>query len=82
MHTAMKKVRFNMVLVYLVNGQMVSVCELDKSRYMGLDIRDWFYVDDDKLVITKKVSRGIERFELRNLCLTYERNSQTQLEEL
>ena len=71
-----------MVLVYLVNGQMVSVCELDKSRYMGLDIRDWFYVDDDKLFITKKVSRDIERFELRNLCLTYERNSQTQLEEL
>lgn len=71
-----------MVLVYLVNGQMVSVCELDKSNYMGLDIRNWFYINDDKVIVTKKVSRDIEKFELRNLCLTYERNSQTQLEEL
>lgn len=73
---------YNMVLVYLVNGQMVSVCELDKSRFMGVDIREWFYTNDDKVIITKKISSDLEKFELRNLCLTYERNSQTQLEEL
>ena len=73
---------FKMVLVYIVNGQMVSVCELDKSRYMGVDIRKWFNVDGDKVVINKKISHDIEKFELRDLRLTYERNSKTQLEEL
>lgn len=71
-----------MVLVYSVHGKMLGICEIDKSRYMGLDIRDWFEVVDNKLIIKKSVSHDIEKFEIKNMCLVYERSSITQLEEL
>ena len=71
-----------MVLIYSVKGKMLGVCELDKSKYMGVDIRDWFDIVDNKIVIKKAVSHDIEKFEVKNMCLVYERSSITQLEEL
>lgn len=52
-----------MVLVYELFGQVAGVCDLDKSRFAGIDVRDMFEVDGDTVTV-----RGCGPYEDFYLC--------------
>lgn len=71
-----------MFLAYRVNGVLISLCSLDKTKVYGYDIRDWFTIDGSKIVIKRKIDEKLESFDVCNNNVRFESDKKGMLQEL